>query len=219
LAEFLLWHAGDPATVELWLRQNQPQSEDGRLRSVFNQINDAVKSLKAKRPSPKQILDWVSIRPKGFQQTMIMIPLKGSAYDFNEKIVSQLVELMPYLEERDIVVKLLEHRATRPNYTGFPIYPLRWSSSALLTSLGKILQDAQGNVSSGPVSMSSLLLRPVSGFDVDLQLASTSAGSMYQLLKLTHTIFVRHLERREKCDPLVPEYLDPEDLDAVLGPV
>lgn len=140
LAEWILWIGGSlPA---LWHRlRNEGLQDDVSGQIVLHRLNELLSHAAPTTPDARTILEWLTIRPPGIEQTRLIV-----IDDVGDDRARRFARLMPDLQRAGIGCTLFTASAYPGGFGQSGSIRLRWAEQELLSLL-----DSAVAVSRGPV--------------------------------------------------------------------
>jgi hypothetical protein len=140
LAEWMLWIGGSLPVLRRLLRKSGLQ-DDVSGQIVLHRLNELLSHAAPTTPDARTILEWLTIRPPGIEQTRLIV-----IDDIGDDRARRFAGLMPDLQRAGIGCTLFTASAYPGGFGQSGSIRLRWSEQELLSLL-----DSAVAVSGGPV--------------------------------------------------------------------
>jgi hypothetical protein len=140
LAEWMLWIGGSLPALRRLLRKSGLQ-DDVSGQIVLHRLNELLSHAAPTTPDARTILEWLTIRPPGIEQTRLIV-----IDDIGDDRARRFAGLMPDLQRAGIGCTLFTASAYPGGFGQSGSIRLRWSEQELLSLL-----DSAVAVSGGPV--------------------------------------------------------------------
>ncbi len=140
LAEWMLWIGGSLPALRRRLR-NEGLQDDVSGQIVLHRLNELLSHAAPTTPDARTILEWLTIRPPGIEQTRLIV-----IDDVGDDRARRFARLMPDLQRAGIGCTLFTASAYPGGFGQSGSIRLRWAEQELLSLL-----DSAVAVSRGPV--------------------------------------------------------------------
>lgn len=210
LAELFIWSAGSYSALRSWMLSRAKTVyaiDETYFASILRRIQYiATGTQSLDRPGLPKRLSWLAVRPPGYRQSYLV----GTVHpDYTDLQYTNLLHLMPHLNEYHIYLKLFGYGTTIPasdrkEFAGIRSASMYWSED----SLRKVL-DARVRKAFGMDFPFAALLERMD--DPGERLVKAAGGSLTRLLALGYRLIDRHIQQRE-----ITKYISEDTFEAIL---